>query len=107
MFEWIIMPVTLMLNWPWPSRRWVVGVAAILFYAGRVSSALYFAPHALAWGADPSLASPEAVQQWMTLNWARTAIQDTATAVLLLLVALLPAMHGDRHGDAGADGRES
>jgi hypothetical protein len=95
-FEWLILPATVMLNWSWPTRRWVVVVAAMLFYAGRVSSALYFAPAALAWGADPSLATPEAVQQWMNLNWIRTAVQDTATAVLLLLVGLLPTLRHDR-----------
>lgn len=58
-FEWLIMPLTLALNWWWPSRRWLVIAAAILFYAGRITSALYFAPDALAWGADPALASPK------------------------------------------------
>lgn len=89
-FEWVLIPAVVMLNWQQPNRRWLVVAAAVLFYAGRISSALYFAPNAMAWGADPGLATLDEVQQWMNLNWARLVIQDTATAVLLLLAAFVP-----------------
>jgi len=51
-------------------------------------SALYFAPMAIAWGNNPSLATLDEVQLWMNLNWVRTVGQDGITAVLLLLAAL-------------------
>ncbi len=89
-FEWLLIPAIVMLNWRQPARHWIVVAAAVLFYAGRMSSALYFAPHAMAWGADPGLATLDDVQQWMNLNWVRLVIQDTATAILLLLTAFVP-----------------
>lgn len=90
LFEWILMPLLVMVNWDRPGRRWLVVAAAVTFYLGRVASALYFAPNALAWGADPGLASLDEVQTWMGLNWARTIVQDTATGILLLLATFLP-----------------
>jgi hypothetical protein len=65
--------------------RWLIVGAATAFYIGRVSSALYFAPHAIVWAADPTGADLADVAMWTTLNWIRIASQDTLTAVLLLL----------------------
>lgn len=91
-FEWILMPLVVMLNWERPARRRLVVAAAVAFYAGRLASALYFAPNALAWGADPAGATLDEVQMWMTLNWARTLVQDLTTAILLLLATILPCL---------------
>lgn len=80
-----------MLNWHRPARRWLMVAAAAAFYAGRVASGLYFAPNAMDWGEDPTIDRPEEVQLWMNLNWIRLILQDTVTAVLLLLAVALPA----------------
>jgi hypothetical protein len=92
-FEWMIMPALLMLNWHRPGRRWLIVAAAVAFYTGRVASALYFAPQALDWADNPAGADLDQVSLWMNLNWLRTAVQDTLTAILLLLAA---ALHGAR-----------
>lgn len=86
-FEWLLMPALLMLNWHRPARRRLIVAAAVAFYIGRVASALYFAPNALDWGDDPAAADLDQVRVWIDLNWVRTALQDTLTAVLLLLAA--------------------
>jgi hypothetical protein len=90
LFEWVLMPALLMLNWHRPGRRWLVLAAAVAFYAGRVASGLYFAPRALDWGEHPAGADLDQIQLWMNLNWIRGAVQDITTAVLLLLTAALP-----------------
>jgi hypothetical protein len=105
LFEWVLLPLLIMLNWKRPTRRKLVIAAAVTFYGGRIASALYFAPHAMAWGADPGLASLEAVQQWMTLNWVRTIVQDTATALLLLLATFLPGWRGDSPASGSGSAR--
>ena len=90
LFALILMPLVVALNWNRPDRRWLVVAAAVAFYLGRVVSAVYFAPHAIAWGIDPSLATLDEVQLWMNLNWVRTVGQDAVTAILLLLAAVSP-----------------
>lgn len=90
LFEWALLPVLLAFNWHRPARRWLLVAAAAAFYAGRVASGLYFAPNAMDWGEDPTIARPEEVQLWMNLNWIRLILQDTVTAVLLLLAVALP-----------------
>jgi hypothetical protein len=86
-FEWLLVPALLMLNWHRPGRRRLLVGAAVAFYIGRTSSALYFAPHALDWGDDPAAADLDQVRVWIDLNWVRTVLQDTLTATLLLLAA--------------------
>ncbi|MEV4760120.1 hypothetical protein AB0J86_34170 [Micromonospora sp. NPDC049559] len=86
-FEWALMPLLVMVNWRRPGRRWPLVAAAVAFYAGRTASALYFAPHALSWAGDPMSADLDEVRRWTDLNWFRIVLQDTLTAVLLLLAA--------------------
>jgi hypothetical protein len=86
-FEWLLMPALLMLNWHDPSRRRLILAAAVVFYIGRTTSALYFAPHALDWGDDPGAADLDQVRMWIDLNWVRTLLQDALTAALLLFAA--------------------
>jgi hypothetical protein len=90
LFELFLMPLVVMLNWHRLDRRWLVVAAAVAFYLGRVASAVYFAPLAIAWGTDPSVATFAAVEQWMNLNWVRTVGQDMVTAILLLLATVQP-----------------
>ncbi len=91
-FEWLLMPWALIVNWSYPARRRLLVVAAGIFYLGRVTSALYFAPRALAWGRDPAEAAahPDEVAQWIRLDLIRVIVQDAVTAVLLLVAALHP-----------------
>ena len=90
LFEWLLMPWALIANWPHPTRRRLLIVAAVIFYLGRVASALYFAPTALDWGRHPAGAAAllDQVALWIRLDLIRLILQDTVTAALLLLVAL-------------------
>jgi len=90
LFEWVLLPAVLMLNWTHPTRRTLLLVAAAVFYLGRISSALYFAPHVFEWaripvGAPLSIETLDDVQLWMKVNWPRFAFQDVLVAGLLLL----------------------
>lgn len=95
LFEWVLMPAMLMFNWHDRSRRKLLLVAAAVFYLGRISSALYFAPHAMDWADIPSGASLSSgllddVQLWMNLNVIRLILQDALSAALVFVVALRP-----------------
>jgi hypothetical protein len=89
-FEWLLMPWALMVNWPHPARRRLLVVAAVIFYLGRVASALYFAPNALYWGQHPAEAAThlDQVALWISLDLIRVVLQDTVTAALMLVAAL-------------------
>jgi hypothetical protein len=87
-FEWILLPLALAASWSYASRRCWLIVAAVLFYAGRIASSLYFAPRAVAWGADPTQAIVDDVQLWLALNWIRTLFQDGAIAAILTWITL-------------------
>jgi hypothetical protein len=66
------MPWALIANWPHPKRRRLLIVAALFFHAGRIASALYFAP--------------------------RLVGQDAVTAALLGGVTARPKKKGTRVG---------
>jgi hypothetical protein len=91
-FEWVLMPWALIVNWPHPTRRRLLIVAAVIFYVGRVASALYFAPNAIDWGRHPAEAAAhlDQVALWIRLDLIRLILQDTVNAALLLLAALHP-----------------
>ena len=90
LFEWLLMPWALIVNWPHPTRRRLLIVAAVIFYLGRVASALYFAPTAIDWGRRPAEASAhlDQVALWIRLDLIRLILQDTVNAALVLLAAL-------------------
>ena len=92
LFEWLLMPWALIVNWPHSSRRQLLIVAAVIFYLGRVASALYFAPNAIDWGRHPPEAAAhlDQVALWIRLDLIRLILQDTVNAALLLLAALHP-----------------
>lgn len=94
-FEWLLMPWALMVNWHHPTRRRLLVAAAVIFYLGRVASALYFAPNAIYWGSHPADAAAHLDQLalWIRLDLIRVVVQDTATATLLLLAALHHRFH--------------
>jgi hypothetical protein len=89
-FEWLLMPWALIVNWPYIYRRRLLVGAAVFFYAGRVASALYFAPAALNWVRNPADAATHLDQLalWMRLDLLRLVGQDAVTAALLAMVSL-------------------
>jgi hypothetical protein len=89
-FEWLLMPWALMVSWHRPNRRRLLIITAVIFYLGRTASALYFAPHALYWGAHPIDAAMHFndMALWIRLDFIRVLLQDTTVATLLLLAAL-------------------
>ena len=93
-FEWILVPWALMANWSCPKRRSQLVLIAMVFYAGRSASAIYFAPRAIAWGAQPAMAQlmSDSVALWIRLDIIRVILQDLTTAVLLFMVLHGPAM---------------
>jgi hypothetical protein len=86
------MPWALIVNWLHPTRRRLLVVAAVIFYLGRITSALYFAPRAITWGRHPAEAAarPDRVAQWIRLDLIRVIVQDAVNAALLLVAALHP-----------------
>jgi hypothetical protein len=89
-FEWLLMPWALIANWPDPKRRRLLIVAALFFYAGRIASALYFAPIALYWVQNPAEAAAhlDEVGEWMRWYLVRLIGQDAVMAALLAAVSL-------------------
>jgi hypothetical protein len=89
-FEWLLMPWALIVNWHHPARRRLLIVAAVIFYLGRVASALYFAPAAIYWGGHPADAAAhlDQVALWIRLDLIRLVLQDAVNAALVLLAAL-------------------
>jgi hypothetical protein len=94
LFEWVLMPWALIVNWHHPARRRLLIVAAVMFYAARLASALYFAPNAIAWGNDPSAAVTHVddVALWIRLDRLRVIIQDLVIAAIMLIAALHPRL---------------
>ncbi len=83
------------LNWRIPKRRTLIVVAAVIYYAMRVWSYIYFVPTIFELGAMPPGApvSAEVVERfrvWVNLSWIRGAI-DISTYLLFLLAAFIPA----------------
>ncbi len=90
LMEVILVPLALLLNWPFPKRRAFVLAAALIFYALRIWTYLYFAPQYFDF-ASMALA-PALIDQLKTrivLDTARFVLQ-TAEAVLFVLAALVP-----------------
>ena len=89
-FEWLLMPWALIVNWHYLNRRRLLIVAAVIFYLGRITSALYFAPTAIYWGRHPAEAAAhlDQVALWIRLDLIRLILQDTVNATLVLLAAL-------------------
>jgi hypothetical protein len=92
LFEWVLMPWALIVNWYHPARRRLLVVAAVIFYAARLASALYFAPNAIDWGNDPGEAAARIaeVDVWIRLDLLRLIVQDMIIAALMLMAALHP-----------------
>ena len=95
LMEWLLIPVALFLNWPVPKRRKLIVMAAVVYYAMRVWTYIYFVPNIFEFGALPPEGpfSAELVERfriWVNLSWFRLVI-DVLTNLLFLLAAFVPA----------------
>ncbi len=91
--ELLLLPGALLLNWQLPTRRNLILVGAVLFYAQRVWSYLYFVPTIFHFeGMTPaqltSAAVVEDVREWILLSWIRMGVDGLLFVLLLLAVAV-------------------
>ena len=85
LMEWLLIPAALFLTWRIPERRMFIVSAAVIYYAMRIWSYIYFVPNIFEFGAMPAGGpfSAELVERfrlWVSLSWFRAAI-DIATSV--------------------------
>jgi hypothetical protein len=91
LMEWLAIPAALFLNWHLPRRRGLMVAGAVLYYAARAWTYLYFVPNIFEFMSTPA-GSPlstelvERVEVWVQLSWIRTII-DGLLALLFLLAA--------------------
>jgi hypothetical protein len=91
LMEWLVIPAAVYLNWHLSQRRVLIVAGALLYYAARVWTYLYFVPNIFEFMAT-SAAGPlsaelmNRVTRWVNLSWVRAAI-DGLTAVLFLVAA--------------------
>jgi hypothetical protein len=105
LFEWLLLPVMIMLNWTY-RRRNLLLVTAGVFYLFRIASAVYFAPMAMGWGQLP-IGTPitgdlyDDVETWLRLNWLRVGFQDVLTPALLVVARYHPRYGRSSHSIGG------
>jgi hypothetical protein len=92
--EWLLIPAVVLLNAWIPKRQKLILSAAVIFFALRVWSYLYFIPEILHWnqGTTGQPLTPGQLEQaslWVDLSWVRLAM-DAAIALLLLGAAFVP-----------------
>ena len=91
--ELLLLPGALLLNWHLPTRRNLILIGALLFYAQRLCSYLYFVPaifdfERMTPAQLTSTVVVEDVRQWILLSWTRTGVDGLLFALLLLAVAV-------------------
>ena len=91
LMEWLVIPAAVYLNWHLSQRRILIVAGALLYYAARVWTYLYFVPNifefmATSTGGPLSAELVNRVTRWVNLSWVRTTI-DGLTAVLFLVAA--------------------
>jgi hypothetical protein len=94
LMEWLLIPAALLLNWHIPKRRTLIVIAAVVYYAMRVWTYVYFVPNIFEFGAIPPEGpfSAEVVERfriWVNLSWLRFGF-DISTNLLFLLSAFVP-----------------
>ncbi|GAB3444070.1 hypothetical protein GCM10027570_12970 [Streptomonospora sediminis] len=94
-FEWLLLPAALILNWRDRARRYLLLAAAVFFYALRMVSAVYFAPVAMEWAQLPAgtVVSGElqaGIELWTSLNLLRRLFQEWLVTALLVIATLRP-----------------
>ena len=95
LMEWLLIPAALFLNWRIPKRRTLIVIAAVVYYAMRVWTYVYFVPNIFEFGALPpdgpfSAEVVERFRTWVNLSWLRFGF-DLSTNLLFLLSAFVPA----------------
>jgi hypothetical protein len=89
--EWVLVPLALFLNWMDPRRRKLVVTAALIYYAERVATYLYFGPVIVSWpNAQPSAELLDQVSLWLSLDWIRIVV-GIPMILLFVLVTFVPA----------------
>jgi hypothetical protein len=103
LMEWLVISAALYLNWHLPRRRALIAADALLYYAARAWTYVYFVPNIFEFMTTPAGAALSAeltgrVREWVLLSWIRTGI-DGLLAVLFLLAAATPGAldGGDGH----------
>jgi hypothetical protein len=86
----------LLLNWHIPKRRTLIVIAAVVYYAMRVWTYVYFVPNIFEFGAIPPEGpfSAEVVERfriWVNLSWLRFGF-DISTNLFFLLSAFVPVL---------------
>jgi hypothetical protein len=94
LMEWLLIPAALFLNWHIPKRRTLIVIAAVVYYAMRVWTYVYFVPNIFEFGAIPpegpfSAEVVERFRMWVNLSWLRFGF-DISTNLLFLLSAFVP-----------------
>src|SRR5215207_4040086 len=94
LMEWLLIPAALFLNWRIPKRRTLIVIAAVVYYAMRVWTYVYFVPNIFEFGALPpdgpfSAEVVERFRTWVNLSWLRFGF-DLSTNLLFLLSAFVP-----------------
>jgi hypothetical protein len=97
--EWLLIPGALLVNARIPTRRTLILIAAMIFFAMRVWSYLYFIPDILDWnqGMTGQPLSADQLDQavlWVDLSWIRLGA-DAVMSLLLLGAAFIPAASAD------------
>ena len=95
LLEWLLIPAALFLNWRIPKRRTLIVIAAVIYYAMRAWTYIYFVPtvfefEAMSTVAPMSAEDVERFRLWVNLSWIRGVI-DISTYILFLLAAFIPA----------------
>src|SRR5262249_23787739 len=91
LMEWLVIPAAAYFNWHLSQRRILIVAGALLYYAARVWTYLYFVSNifefmATSTGGPPSAELVNRVTRWVNLSWGRATI-DGLTAVLFLVAA--------------------
>jgi len=95
LMEWLLIPAALFLNWHIPKRRTLIVIAAVVFYAMRIWTYVYFVPNIFEFATIPpdgpfSAELVERFRLWVNLSWFRLGV-DVLTNLLFLLAAFVPA----------------
>jgi hypothetical protein len=88
--ELVLVPLALFLNWKDPRRRKLIVTAALIYYAERIATYLYFGPVIASWpDAQPSAELLDEVSLWLSLDWIRIVV-GIPMILLFVLVTFLP-----------------
>jgi hypothetical protein len=91
--EWLFIPAALLLNWHALRRRNLVIAIAVVYYAMRVWTYVYFVPNIFSWTELPpdQPFSAELIGQfktWVGLSWFRALADGFMNVVFLVLLAI-------------------